>query len=475
MKLPLGFIIIMLPFVIMANGASNEPLRVVQASEILAKIENEMPVNYNNAIIKSTVNLYQLDLPNTDSIMGYDRVKLVNSSIKITNSIFEENVDFGNALFRNRMEFENTTFNGLFDNWKAIFEGPTTFKRCRFLSAGFKEAHFNNYTSFEWCTFKDANFDGSEFNKHVSFLRVRFGTDNYGGNSVKFLGTEFQDGVDFWASSFNIPFYFHPMLVNDSADFNYAKFNKRADFGGEFKGDVDFGKSTFNSSVSFNVCEFKGFVDFSYSRFLNDCEFMKTSFYKNIEFNHVEFYGSLTFEDISFNNIYINWDNIKDIPKTFDAKVYASLMGEYKMRGFYNEADECYYQFRSQLLNQRNPLMNPLAYLIDYFGYILYGFGTKPENPIFWSIIVIVIAGFYWRRILRRTKNENMYRISVEDWLGFSAAVFLSGTKLFVDPPSMPEYSGKSRWIKRIFILERALGALISILLFLTVSRLFFR
>ena len=53
----------------------------------------------------------------------------------------------------------------------------------------------------------------------------------------------------------------------------------------------------------------------------------------------------------------------------------------------------------------------------------------------------------------------------------FSATLFLSGTRLFVDPPAMPALQG---WFAShahgFFIAERVLGAFFSILFFLAIS-----
>ena len=60
---------------------------------------------------------------------------------------------------------------------------------------------------------------------------------------------------------------------------------------------------------------------------------------------------------------------------------------------------------------------------------------------------------------------------SVLNALFFSATLFLSGTKLFVDPPAIPELQGVSRSVvNRVFIAERLLGALFSILFFLAIT-----
>jgi len=53
----------------------------------------------------------------------------------------------------------------------------------------------------------------------------------------------------------------------------------------------------------------------------------------------------------------------------------------------------------------------------------------------------------------------------------FSATLFLSGTRLFVDPPAMPRLEGwLATYSRSFFIAERVLGAFFSILFFLAVS-----
>ena len=121
-----------------------------------------------------------------------------------------------------------------------------------------------------------------------------------------------------------------------------------------------------------------------------------------------------------------------------------------------------------------------------------YGYGKKPILPLLWSAATILFFGLIWRRAGvngRRGKGQGIFeryggsgaqsrrRSGTEEiraLLGavlFSATLFLSGTRLFVDPPALPALQG---WFAAhahgFFIAERVLGAFFSILFFLAIS-----
>jgi hypothetical protein len=256
--------------------------------------------------------------------------------------------------------------------------------------------------------------------------------------------------------------------------FGMSRFHRDADFtNSKFNGNTYFEYSIFNRTAKFSGSQFKDNAYFSYSRFEDHLDFTKCKFNNIFNLRGSLFNHSISLKDVDFDTIYIDWDDIENTKKTFDGKVYLTLIENYKERGFFNDADSCYYQFRLDQLMHQNPVENFAKYLIDLGGWMFYGYGTRPDLPIIWSIFLIMIFGLvFWRNALKRTKIATQGRISVEDWLGFSAAVFLSGTKFFVDPPQIPEpLSEPNSRIKRVFIAERVLGALFSILLFLAISR----
>ncbi|OPX77348.1 MAG: hypothetical protein A4E48_00078 [Methanosaeta sp. PtaU1.Bin060] len=78
----------------------------IPASEILAKIEKGEPVKYDGVVIEGDLDISKLDLP-TERVERTDwqkriglkeDVKLVKSSIVITNSHIQGKLDFSNSI-----------------------------------------------------------------------------------------------------------------------------------------------------------------------------------------------------------------------------------------------------------------------------------------------------------------------------------------------------------------------------------------
>jgi hypothetical protein len=57
--------------------------------------------------------------------------------------------------------------------------------------------------------------------------------------------------------------------------------------------------------------------------------------------------------------------------------------------------------------------------------------------------------------------------------LSFSITVFLSGTKIFIDTPNSPDMPGRVKYLAAgMFALERIIGAIVVILVFIAISKL---
>ena len=111
-----GFLLVLL---LMVAGAA-EPTRVVQAEEILKKIELGQPVEYDNVIMEGDLDLRGLNLPRVPlkrtlyekrSTQLPDYEVIVASPISITNSLIEGSVIFKGANFQRAANFGWTKFN----------------------------------------------------------------------------------------------------------------------------------------------------------------------------------------------------------------------------------------------------------------------------------------------------------------------------------------------------------------------------
>jgi hypothetical protein len=191
-----------------------EGLREVPASEILAKIEKGEPVEYDHVIIKDA-----LDIRKLDSIR-YDKIFLIKSPIEITNSIFNENVDFTLTVFKEDFVFSGSQLIGFASFTRAYFTKSALFSAVHFRkTAEFTDTQFKGYTSF----------GSAEFNWNAYFNNALFGRKSYFSNVL-------------------------------------------------FIGDASFGKSTFNGSTQFIETEFKGVAYFSNALFNGDTWFWKAQF-----------------------------------------------------------------------------------------------------------------------------------------------------------------------------------------------------
>ena len=92
---------------------------IVQASEILEKIQKGSPVQYDNAIVRGNLDLSQIALPEMrvnrtvfeTKILGLSQdANLIISPIEIRNATFEGNTNFENTVFYGSVDFSGSNF-----------------------------------------------------------------------------------------------------------------------------------------------------------------------------------------------------------------------------------------------------------------------------------------------------------------------------------------------------------------------------
>ena len=334
---------------------------MIQASEILAKIERGEDVEYDGVIIEGDLDITGLELPTehtdrTEDDIRYvlpDGSKLISSLITITKTEIRGDVNFGNASFQEQITFRGTKFGGGADFRGTEFLRNVDFGGAEFTgkSAEFWEVKFANNADFggvlfgEGAYFVRAKFGGyaifllAEFGREAFFAETRFTGREANFQGAKFCGHTYFDSVEFSGKETN----FLRVKFDDNANFEGAKFASGnanfegaefaggnanfveakftggdADFeGAEFTGgNADFWKAEFSGHVNFRGAKFTGGgADFGGAEFTGgDADFWKAEFggYAvfvgakftggDADFSGAKFVGHVGFEGAKFTS-----------------------------------------------------------------------------------------------------------------------------------------------------------------------------
>ncbi|MDD1750939.1 MAG: pentapeptide repeat-containing protein, partial [Methanothrix sp.] len=437
-NLGLIFVLVLLP---LAGAASEEGMAVVPAQEILDKIERGLPVEYDNVIIKGDLDLRKLDLPTRpvdrtsfeiEWLGLLENAMVVSSPIRVNDSTIDGNVYFNNTILNNSINF-----------WNSDFED----------NAYFMGSFFNDYACFSRSVFKGtADFSLSDFNDVAYFGGSNFNDVAYFGNSA------FKGNAHFGNSAFKGNAHFGNSAFKGNANFYGSAFNSNADFMRSHFAGSQFTSTQFNKISFFNDAMFNGSTSFNSSRFKEDALF------EGADFN-----GTLYLTRAKYDRLYISWKNIKELG--YDDAAYLSLLENFKKLGYLEDYDACYYEYRRAHRDQSWSGKYHAMHLaeewvrkrIDVGLEAFYGYGKRPIWPLLWSAGTIFFFGLFWRTGgLEKSKGSNQRGIlerygpqepswkpkrrywrgelgALADALIFSTTIFLSGTRLFVDPPQMPQ------------------------------------
>jgi hypothetical protein len=358
--------VILILIIGLSTGTLEE--RIIQASEVETIIRAGEPAEFDNCIIEGDLNLSALK---------------IDGPVHFNHTTFKGDAYFGSSAFKGDAYFGSSEFKG------------------------------------------DAYFGSSEFNGNADFLYSVFNGTAYFGYSffkgyANFGASVFKGDADFWGSAFKGYAYFGPSVFKGDADFRASVFIGDADFrASEFKGDADFRASEFKGDADFRASEFKGDADFGYSAFNKNASFIDSQFDAAASFNNASFskgllqvgedagfFGTLDLNKSSINSIdtYIRWKNINHLK--FNIKTYNLLFDNYKKWRLFEDYNDCYYTFRKELLFHETLSFTKL---LDYFQWILNGFGMKPIFPVVWSIGIILISGsiFYIANGIQRSNEKN--------------------------------------------------------------------
>jgi uncharacterized protein YjbI with pentapeptide repeats len=407
-------------FLIVPSKVTGEQdaMDVILADQIRAMIIEGEYVDFSNVIVEG-----KLDF----CFQGRDNFCYANSSIRIRNSIFSDGIDFSGTIFRKPVSFERTSF-----------EGPANFQQTQFeQGADFIGSKFNNVS------FRDATLSGhSEFRNSLFKGTANFFNASFRNGAANFEGARFNGPARFLGTYFDV----------DSSNFGWSLFNGPSSFwDADFIGESSFKGAKFNQTADFTLVRFDGPADLIGSRFEKE----------------------LYFNDVKFSVLKVSWDSLKD-RMVCNGPAYLSLIKNFKDQEQFEDADNCYYQYREWKRQQR-----PFGWskLIDYLALVSCGYGVRWQNTMLMGIGVMVFFALYFsaKRGILSSKGSNQFQ-KLKESLFFSLTILLSApTDWYVNLFGIDNYRDIVKANKYSIFLERVIGWSLLILLINTLSRVMIR
>ena len=225
----------------------------VDAKEIIAKINRNEAVSYQNAVING-----DLDLTN-----------LANRKEK-RDGFWNGNSHEFLSVVEVPLSFKNCTFNGKFlayrseepDERKLINTSNTVYNTDFTEAVTIENCQFADDAAFKYSTFTQrAIFTGNTFREVALFKYAKF------RNDADFSGSAFRDYADFKYTTFDESSSFQKAAFGRYADFKYTKFNERVDFSdARFTSTADFKYTNLPRGTRFDNTRFEGSTDFKYTK-----------------------------------------------------------------------------------------------------------------------------------------------------------------------------------------------------------------
>lgn len=411
----------------------------IAAQDILAQIRSGEPLDYKNVTITGELDLRPGEEP-------------VKQSIRITNSRFQGPVSI-----------EGVTFVEVLDLRGCVFQDDASFIKSRFLG--------------------DAKFSGARFQKLADF------SETYFQGSASFISTLFQSDSSFGNAQFEEDAVFLDSGFASDVDFNYAKFLRSGSFLNANFEDVSFFETQFAGQVTFRSAQFRGNATFAATRFESDVLFRAAHFWKgstfglssfggladygNVEFDKTAFFGGVKLADLAyfanarfdgdlileearlysmqldnatfsessrinlnstdFSKFVVHWNTLRD-RIVYNGAAYLALVKNYKSLEWFDEADECYYQYRRIGQDQAPWGWGKIS---DIISWLSCGYGVRVSYTAFWCLFTILIFGviFWAGKGMNKFEIEGVElpgyqrlkpskRVSFTDALYFSIAMF---------------------------------------------------
>jgi uncharacterized protein YjbI with pentapeptide repeats len=475
---------IMLLYLVAAKGTYSENLTIVPASEILAKIQKGEPVEYDHVLVDGSLDLRNLDLPENENGLYI----VTSPIIRINDSAINEGIYFCKTKFYGPLDFHNTNFKGLVDFTNTFFSTNASFSLATFdKDAYFSDTMFSRSVFFTLTMFRGpVDFNRAIFSSYAYFYNDTFGGDAYFGEATfrgeaMFSDVAFNGYSTFMGAMFLDDAVFGKSIFDEHADFSHVTFNSLAEFGGAiFSNYANFSETAF-VQVNFIGATFSGNTNFKGATFGK---------YLNIRRN-INFIGAMLdkcnlrglksaadFSKTTFKGYVLGWAYIKNT--VFDEAAYLALINDFRDHGQFDDANDCYYTYRS----------NNVQDISDLFAWLTCGFGVIWQHTIKFAIYVMMIFGFiyfmgYWREGLTNAafeqKMQSKYKLHeiaqiFLESVSFSVVALLSLPREFYPYDENKYITFIGRKFVRIpfrllMVIERLIGWGLLVLLINTMSR----
>jgi len=414
----------------MDSDTSSKPRRVVQAREILDKIERGEDVEYDRVIVEGDLDISGLELRTEhmdrtgfELIFGLSNVlKVVCSQIKIANSEIKGEVKLSNvhvqkpinfsrgeftagkadfrgakfarANFREakftagKTDFMGAEFGGdIVDFGRAEFAGDADFNGAKSWDAYFRGAKFGGLADFERTRFRHADFWNAKFRCGANFSQAKF-------EFAEFGESDFDDDAEFSYSDFGSA-WFREESEFCFVNFNGAKFTRKAHFRkAKFDGETNFRDAKFNGETNFRRAWFKGATDFNGVKFSGDVDFDRAKFNDDATFWEAKFSQKLKLDGSKYERLYITWNSIED-NLVYSGPVYLALIKNFKIIEQFDDADDCYYIYRRKSQARKKWFSKKRfnwSKLLDWIGFVSCGYGVRIWPIIIW--VLVSVFGF---------------------------------------------------------------------------------
>jgi uncharacterized protein YjbI with pentapeptide repeats len=411
----------------------------IAAQSIISEIRSGQPINHDNITITGQLDLSRVEGPISQPLVitnsrfqGPVLIEGVTLSqgLDLRGSSFQDNVSFARTKFLGDAKFSGAHFMNQADFSDTDFEGLSSFIATRFSGdCSFSSAEFRGDAAFLGASFaSDVDFDDASFFRSGSFRSARF-------EDVRFFETEFSGQVTFLSALFSGNATFAATRFQSDVVFRQARFLMGSTFGlSSFAGLADFGAVQFHQTAFFGGVKFSDLAYFAGASFGDDLILEESRLY-SMQLDDVVFAENsrINLNSTDFTKFVVRWSAISD-RMVYNGAAYLALVKNYKSLEWFDDADNCYYQYR-----RVGQILTPWGWskLSDIISWLSCGYGVRVSYTVFWCLFTILFFGvvFWAGKGMSKFEIEGMelpgehrlypsQRVSFTDALYFSIAMF---------------------------------------------------